>query len=84
MSTAAAGKDLTLANRGTNRVFIGPGAKSKGGSTKMLKFDTAADTAVPADKRLGQVHTITGADAERIRSSKVFEAVKDRVGLRVG
>ncbi len=80
---SAAAQSLLVSNTGTRRVILGAPPKSKGGG-KILKFDTPADSGVPADKRIGNVHTLTGADAERVRSSKVFEAVKDRLSLRVG
>lgn len=77
-------KDLVLANGGTRRVIIGPGPRSKGGGGKLVRFDTAADAKIPEGKRLGQTHKLTGADAERVRTSKVVEALKDRLELKAG
>ena len=83
MSVEAA-KPLTVTNQGSRRVILGPPAKSKGGTGKLVCFDTQADKDVPNAKRLGQSHTLTGADAERVRASKTVAAMKDRLGLKVG
>lgn len=73
---------ITVRNAGSRRVILGPPPKSKGGGS-LIAFDTEADAAVPAGKRLGQVHTIEGERAEQLRGSKVFAAVKDRLQLQV-
>lgn len=84
MSTAAK-RDLRLHNTGTNRVIIGPPAKSKGGKARdAIRFDAKNDTKVPDGKRLGQVHTIEGERAEALRKSPVVKAVADRLGLKAG
>jgi hypothetical protein len=75
-------EQITVTNAGTRRVIIGPPPASKGGG-KAVRFDTSADDKVPADKRLGRVHVLKDGDAERVRASKVVQAVKDRLELRI-
>lgn len=78
---ATASKTM-IRNTGTRRVILGAPPKSKGGGS-MVRFDTAADAGIPAAKRLGQVHELEGERAKGLVTSKVFMAMKDRLGLQV-
>lgn len=72
---------VQIRNTGSRRVILGRPAKSKGES--MVRFDTPADSAVPAAKRLGQVHQLEGERGQKLVKSKVFLGLKDRLGLQV-
>jgi hypothetical protein len=81
VSTTTTDKNATrmVTNLGTRRLVIGPGPKSQGGDRKLIKFDTPADTNVPAGKRLGQVHTIDRA----VMESPAVKAMGEKLGLKV-
>lgn len=79
---AASTSKTMIRNTGSRRVILGAPAKSKGGGA-MVRFDTAADAGVKADKRLGQVHELEGDRAKSVVGSRVFQAMKDRLGLQV-
>lgn len=78
-------RELMLRNAGTRRLIIG----GRPNQRPIARFDTDADAEaerngmLPKDKRLGQVHKLEGSDAERVRSSKVVDALKDRLKLQV-
>lgn len=74
-------KSLTLATTGTRRVVIGPGPKSKGGPRTLTILGAKADQGL--DKAAPLSHTFEGGESERLRKSKVLDAVKDRFGLQV-
>lgn len=83
-------KKLTLRNTGSRRIIVGPPAKSKGGAGGRLHLLGTSDddkirSQVPEGKAVvpGTSVTLEGAAADAVRGSKVLEAVKDRLGLRV-
>lgn len=79
----ASSAHVRIRNTGTRRVVIGRNPKDP--DSRFIKLGTDADQVekISAEKRMPNVAELKGEEASRVRGSKVFEALKSRLGLQV-